>query len=133
VLGAAAEGPSAVRRGGAERGLKRRARLDHATGGEKTAGDVGGDVRRTGLFRGDQRQPEVQILGLVCEATDEVASSRRLSGGGVEVAEQAAGQIGAKGVASGGDPSAIVLGAATKGVAQITGSGFARRFGQGEE
>ena len=107
--------------------------LDHATGGEKTTGDVGGDIRRTGLFRGDQGQPEVQILGPVCEAPNEVATGRGLSGGDVEAGEQVASEMWTHRVSGGGDPSAIVLGPSTKGVDQFTGGGFARPLGQGEE
>ncbi len=57
---------------------------------QEAAGDVCGYVGRSGLFGGDERQPEVEVPGLVRQAAQQVAACRGLPGRGVQAVEQPA-------------------------------------------
>ncbi|MNS39044.1 hypothetical protein D3C72_713120 [compost metagenome] len=133
VFRVVAEGPAPVERGGGQGDLQGGAGFGDATGVQEATGDVCGYVGRSGLFGGDERQPQVEVPGLVRQAAQQVAACWSLPGRGVEAVEQPARCAWTQGLAGNGNPAPIVLRTPFKGGDQVLQGLVATGLGEREE
>ncbi|MNH49075.1 hypothetical protein D3C73_06400 [compost metagenome] len=128
-----AKSPATVEGREAEGGFQGGAGLCDPTGRQEAAGDVGGDVGRSGLFRRDEREPEVEVLGPVRQTPQQVPTRRGLLRRRVQTVEQATRRTRAERLASGGYPAAIVLRLSAESVDQDVQGVVIHDFSEHEE